>query len=178
MLDRLSSESSGKSPSDVLGQCEDQRHAIIKKALGLLSGLHKDSCQRLRYPNYRPTTSRAQKLTDALFDLIVIEGIYPCLEIGVGVPMERRLKPVLKGDFVARPLGQSQEVQPHDQRMIKAIIDCLYPILMAREGLASNVEARMLVDMVAAVGQAAFSPAFAVDKRQRYLEMFEGLLNR
>ncbi|KAL9010673.1 MAG: hypothetical protein Q9180_009269 [Flavoplaca navasiana] len=178
MLDRLSSESPGKPPSDGPGQCEDRRQAIIKKALGLLSGLHKDSCQKLRYPDHSPTTSRDQKLTDALLDLIVIEGIYPCLEIGVGVPMERRLKPVLKGDFVARPLGQCQEVQAHDEKLIRAIIDCLYPILMSREGLASNVEARMLVDMIAAVGQAALSPAFPNDERERYLEMFEGLLNR
>ncbi|KAL8885252.1 MAG: hypothetical protein Q9215_006875 [Flavoplaca cf. flavocitrina] len=178
MLDRLSSESSSNPPSDGPGHCEDRREAIIKKALGLLSGLHKDSCQRLRYSDYRPFTSRAQKLTDALLDLIVIEGIYPCLEIGVGVPMERRLTSVLKGDFVARTLGQCQEVHPHDQQLIRAIIDCLYPILMSREGLASNVEARMLVDMVAAVGQAAFSPVFAVDKRQKYLGIFKALLNR
>ncbi|KAL9033458.1 MAG: hypothetical protein Q9180_005935, partial [Flavoplaca navasiana] len=178
MLVRLSSESFSEPSSDGPEQFEDRRQAIIKKALGLLSALHKDYCQGLRYPDYRPTTSRAQKLTDALLDLIVIEGIYPCLETGVGVPMERRLKPVLKGDFVARPLGQRREVQLHDQQLMRAIIDCLYPILMSREGLASNVEARMLVDMIAAVGQAAFSPAFPNDKRERYLEMFEGILNR
>ena len=146
--------------------------------MGLFSDLHEASCQRPQNLDSRSTTSRDQKLTDALLDLVVIEGIYPSLEAGVGVPMERRLKSVLKGDLVARSLGQGQEAHPHDQQLIRTIIDCLHPILVSRIGLASNVEARMLVDMIAAVGQAAFSPAVSVELRQNYLAMFEILLNR
>lgn len=116
-------------------------------------------------------------MTDALLDLVVIEGIYPCLSNGVGVPMERRLKSALKNDLVTRPLSQDKNGS-HNQELIAAIVDCLYPILSSGNVLASNVEARMLVDLVAAVGQVTFDPDFAVGSRQHYLEIFDKLLER
>lgn len=117
-------------------------------------------------------------MTDALLDLVVIEGIYPCLSTGVGVPMERRVKSALKGAFVTRRLSQDENGQSHDQELLTAIVDCLSPILSSGKGFASNVEARMFVDLVAAVGQAAFSPDFAVGSKQRYLTIFDNVLDR
>ncbi|KAI4261476.1 MAG: hypothetical protein L6R42_003322 [Xanthoria sp. 1 TBL-2021] len=178
IIDRLSSGQSGVSPpSDKSGHDSHQRHTVIEKALGLLSGLH-DALSRNPHCLDQPfARQRAQKVTDALLDLVVIEGIYPCLSTGVGVPMERRVKSALKGDLVTRQLSQDENGQSHDQELLTAIVDCLSPILSSGKGFASNVEARMFVDLVAAVGQAAFSPDFTVGSKQRYLAIFDRVLD-
>lgn len=92
--------------------------------------------------------------------------------------MERRVKSALKGDFVTRRLSQDKNGPSHDQELLTAIVDCLCPVVLSQKGLASNFEARMLVDLMAAVGQAAFSPDFAVGSRQRYLTIFDSVLDR
>lgn len=95
----------------------------------------------------------------------------------MGVPIERRVKSALKNDLVTRPLSQDENGS-HNQELIAAIVDCLYPILSSGKVLASNVEARVFVDMVAAVGQVAFNPEFTVGSRQKHLEIFDKLLER
>ena len=175
IIDILSSEQSATLPNELYPH---RRKAVIKKALDLLSGLHNACCRSPQSSDQRFASHRNQKVTDPLLDLVVVEGIYPCLSIGVGVPIERRITSVIKGDLVSRPLSQHQDGQSHDQELTTAIIDCLYPILSSRKGLASNIESRMLADLIAAVGQAAFSPDYAVETRQKYLAMFDSLLDR
>ncbi|KAL8850346.1 MAG: hypothetical protein Q9221_004666 [Calogaya cf. arnoldii] len=175
IIDILSSEQSAALPDELYPY---RRKTVIKKALDLFSGLHNACCQSPQSSDQHFASQRNQKVTDALLDLVVIEGIYPCLSIGVGIPIERRITAVIKKDLVSRPLNQHQDGQSHDKELITAIIDCLYPILSSRKGLASNIESRMLADLIAAVGQAAFSSEYAVETRQKYLAMFDCLLDR
>ncbi|KAI4222987.1 MAG: hypothetical protein L6R36_005750 [Xanthoria steineri] len=178
LIDCLSSETSGNAPSrDQYGHGLLQRQTIIEKALSLLSSLDDALCKSPHSLDQPFARQRAQKATDALLDLVVIEGIYPCLSNGVGMPMERRVKSALKKDLITRPLSQDENGS-HNQELIAAIVDCLYPILSSGKVLASNVEARVFIDMVAAVGQVAFNPDFAVGSRQKHLEIFDKLLER
>ncbi|KAL8857496.1 MAG: hypothetical protein Q9178_005990 [Gyalolechia marmorata] len=177
IIECMTSEQPGSPPTNDSRQYPHQRRTVINKALHLLSSLHdasrKDS-PRLEQP---AAGSKSQKLIDTLIDLVVLEGIYPCLSPGVGVPMERRVKSALKGDLVTRPLSQPNPENLQDRELIATIVDRLYPIVLSRQGLASSVEARMLVDLIAAVAEAAFSPNFTAEFRQKYLSYFDSLLD-
>ncbi|KAI4128613.1 MAG: hypothetical protein LQ338_002648 [Usnochroma carphineum] len=79
-------------------KCVQQRRGIIDKALRTIQDLHAscgDSSNDLDQPD-ASASQRRQKVVDALLDLLVLEGIYPSLSPGVGVPVERRLKSALK----------------------------------------------------------------------------------
>ena len=174
----MTSEQPGSPPTNDSRQYSHQRRTVIKEALHFLSSLHDASCKNSLRLDQPAAGSKSQKLIDTLIDLVVLEGIYPCLSPGVGVPMERRVKSALQGDLVTRPLSQPNPEDLQDQELIATIVDCLYPIVLSRQGLASSVEARMLVDLIAAVAEAAFSPHFTAELRQKYLPCFDSLLDR
>ncbi|KAL8669542.1 MAG: hypothetical protein Q9168_005874, partial [Polycauliona sp. 1 TL-2023] len=178
IIDTLWSEELGILPNNGNTQYMDRRQIIIQKTLELLANLHEISCKTSQDPDQARASATDSRVIDALLDLVVIEGIYPCLMTGVGIPIELRLKSALKGDVSVRQLSQQTDVPSHDVEIIKTIIDCLYPILRSRNGLASSVETRMLVDLIAIVGQAAFSSALAAGSRQQYTTMFDSLLDR
>ncbi|KAL8782337.1 MAG: hypothetical protein Q9213_005458 [Squamulea squamosa] len=166
IIDILANEYFGLS-SDEQGQDAEQRQKVINQALTLIGNLHDELCLGKNSVTYQ----RDQRVTDALLDLVVLEGIYPSLSPGVGVPMERRVKSALKGGLITRKLDQTQSGQAQDQALLAAIIDTLNPIFVSRKGLASNIEARSLVDMIGAMGELAFSPAFATESRRSQLSL-------
>ncbi len=174
----MTSEQPGSPPTNDSWQYPHQRRTVITEALHLLSSLHRAFCKVSTRFDQLTAGSKSRKLIDTLIDLVVLEGIYPCLSPGVGVPMERRVKSALKGDLVTRPLSQPNPENLQDQELIATIVDCLYPIVLSRQGLASSLEARMLVDLIAAMAEAAFSLHFTAEFRQKYLSSFASLLDR
>lgn len=124
------------------------------------------------------TNQRSQKAVDALLDLVVLEGIYPSLSFGVGIPVERRLKSALKGGFTTRSLSKVSDERSEDQELLTRIVKCLCPISLSKKGLGSSIQDRMSVDLIAAAGELAFSPTFNVQERQRFAPTFEEIIDR
>lgn len=115
---------------------------------------------------------------NALLDLVVLEGIYPSVSSGIGIPVERRLKSTLKGEFTTRSLRETSGGRPEDQRLLIHIINSLCPISLSREGLASSIQERMSVDLIAAVGELAFSPAWDVEIGRQFALSFREIIDR
>lgn len=161
-------------------ETDKRRWDIIDKALGILGHLH-SSCVNTSngIDQLEPLSNqRGQKVVNALLDLVVLEGIYPSVSSGVGVPVERRLKSALKGEFTIRSLGETSGGRLEDKRLLIHVVDRLCPISLSRKGLASSIQHRMSVDLIAAVGELAFSPAWDNDTRRQSAPSFKEIIER
>lgn len=162
----------------------DERHAqrrrdVIDKALSNVRDLHASHGDSTIGVDQQEAVAnqRSRKVVDALLDLVVLEGIYPSLSSGVGVPVERRLKSALKG-FTTRSLSEKSGGRPEDQQLLSGIVECLYPIYLSNIGLATSVQERVSVDLIAALGELAFSPAFDTRTRQHFTSTFKDIIDR
>ncbi|KAL8680721.1 MAG: hypothetical protein Q9186_003120 [Xanthomendoza sp. 1 TL-2023] len=177
IIDVLSGQSYGSPSIHENRQDLEPRQSVITQAVDLLQNLHHVCCTSEENSDQPSATHRGQKLVDALLDLVVLEGIYPSVSPGVGLPIEQRINSVLKGDLLAKPLSRDHGGQFSNQKLLTLIIDCLYPIASCRKGLASKIETRVSVDLLAAVGELAFSPTFATESRHKYLTMFNDFIS-
>lgn len=138
------------------------RLSIIEKTLCLLLEIHEQlsesgtnfgAADKLHNTNH-------QKIINGLLDLISLEGIYPLLSSGVGIPIERRVKSVLHGGLVTRPSPAAHVVSWQEGRaLLSQICRQLYRILNSNgTGLGPSVQERTLVDVIAGWGELAYSP--------------------
>ena len=153
---------------------------MIHKALNLLLAIHNRLCQGdddQSSPEtvFNPTR---KKIVDGLLDLISLEGIYPSLSAGVGVSLERRVKSVLQGDIVSKPIAQELRCENQDKSLLSEIIHILWPVIEARgKGLQPAVEDRILVDIIAGTGELLFaSPTQLKSQNRTNASMFDKLL--
>ena len=163
------------------GRIPDLRRRIIKKALFLLLDIHEnlsrsvensDSAKPLQNPSQ-------QKTVDGLLDLVSLEGIYPFLSSGVGVPIERRVRSVLQGGLVSKPSpggGATYE----DKSLLAEICDGLYNITQGEgRGLTSSLQARTLVDLIAGLGDLAYAPSLQEnDSKKKRDRIIRSLIDR
>ncbi|KAL8909525.1 MAG: hypothetical protein Q9207_000205 [Kuettlingeria erythrocarpa] len=159
-------------------QDAQRRRDVISKALSNIRDLHAlcgDSSHGVAQQE-AVANQRSQKIIHALLDITVLEGIYPSLSSGVGVPVERRLKSALKG-FTTRSLSAASGGKPGDRQLLTDIVECLSPISFSRIGLSMSVQDRTSVDLLAATGELAFSPAFNLPTRQHFASTFKGLID-
>ena len=156
------------------------RPAVIHKALDILLAIHKRLCddnddQRGLETLHDPIR---KKTVDGILDLISLEGIYPSLSAGVGVPLERRVKSVLQGGIVSKSLTQELQGENQDKALLSEIIQILWSIIEARgKGLQPAVEDRILVDIIAGTGELVFTPPTQLKRpKEMSTSMFDILL--
>ena len=158
ILERLSSINAGND-----GQKDVTREGVICKALLLLRDIHLclRNCLDPVLVKEVLYSSTCRRTIDALLDLISLEGIYPLLLPGVGVPIERRVKSVFQGGFTTRAAGADQ-TSNMDQTLLSNIADQLKLIATdSGKGVSGLLRERTLVDLIAALGQLAFLPSLA-----------------
>ena len=146
---------------DMLQDCVNPRVAVIRKALALLLNIHYQ-LEESPKPALRGEilyNSRSRRIVDALLDLISLEGIYPALLPGVGVPIQRRVKSVLRNGTLSRVATEPEGQLEHDSELLLYIVAKL-DILAASngKGLYNAFMERTIVDLIAAQGQLAYSP--------------------
>ncbi len=134
------------------------RSKIIGRAVSLLSDIQQALSQRgktsgaFQIPHH-------QKIVDGLLDLISLEGIYPYLSPGVGVPIERRVKSVLQGGLVTRPSPTDEGSRRRGRVLLDHICHELYMIMNGdRTSLTSCLQERTLVDLIAGLSELAYAP--------------------
>lgn len=156
------------------------RKKIIKKTLRLIEEVNasRETSSNGLDQKESIISQKDHKVVDALLDLLVLEGIYPSLSSGVGVPVERRLKSTLKSGFSTRPLDKATGGIVEDQLLLTEIVDVIHVISLSRKGLASSIHQRMSVDVIAAVGELAFSPVFEGKARKRFAQLFKNIMER
>lgn len=160
----------------------DLRRRIIETALSLLLAIHgalSQSVEKLGSPDPLQSPSQ-QKTVDGLLDLISLEGIYPFLSPGVGVPIERRVRSVLKGGLVSKPSPADGGAAREDKSLLAQICVGLYSITKSEgRGLNSSLEGRTLVDLIAGLGELAYAPLLRDQKSAKQHDlMIRSLLDR
>lgn len=176
----LSSDDNSTSHNPGDEQDDQLRRKIIKKSLRLVQEIHA-SCETSTNGLDQLGTlasQKGQKVVDALLDLLVLEGLYPSLSPGVGVPVERRLKSALKGGLSTRPLHKASGGRHGDQQLLTDIVESLHSAFLSRRGLAPSIQQRMSVDLIAAAAELAFSPTFDDKTRQRFTPIFKAFIGR
>ncbi|KAI5847292.1 hypothetical protein DFP73DRAFT_623025 [Morchella snyderi] len=93
---------------------------------------------------------------NALLDLLVLEGVYPSLSPGVGIPLSRRAR-----NFVipAAPRGRGKVAEVEDRRdvaLLGGVVGGLLEALVGGGAAARAVRERCLVDVLAGCGELAF----------------------
>lgn len=189
----MSSESIVKAKGQSIIQCldagadtnedsiHDLRRQVIGKALSLLLDIHEAFSQSVENSgSSNPLQSPSQQKTvDGLLDLISLEGIYPFLSPGVGVPIERRVRSVLKGGLVSKPSLVDDGAAHEDKRLLAEICDGLYGITKGEGGLASSLQERTLVDLIAGLGELAHAPLLRDQHSKKQNDsMLQSLLDR
>ena len=150
---------------------------MIWKALQLLLDVHHaltearsaDAVRELLYD------SGSRRVIDALLDLLSLEGIYPNLCPGVGVPIDRRIS-ILHGGLTRRSMP------PVINSTIKQDLELLGDIAQqlgkvgktANGGLSRILQERIVVDLFAALFQLAYQPAH---ENNQYKVLLQELMN-
>ncbi|MCJ1438520.1 hypothetical protein MMC27_007910 [Xylographa pallens] len=136
------------------------RDVIIRKALALLLNIHRqlEASRDSTLRNEVLFNSGSSRTVDALLDLISLEGIYPDLLPGVGVPIQRRVKSVLRNGTISRA-AQTEGQGDQDRHLLLYIVTALDKLATSNgKGLYSAFIERTLVDLIAARVQLAYSP--------------------
>lgn len=151
---------------------------VIRRALALWLDIHRALLSDPNTSNISKVlqSSSGRRTVDGLLDLISLEGIYPSLSPGVGIPIERRVRSILQGGVVTQLVTEAQG----GGDLLVEVIDGLYPVVKeGGSGLGLALRERTLVDVIAGVGQLAFDPSESTQRRQkRYGIVFKVLLEQ
>ncbi|KAL8709221.1 MAG: hypothetical protein Q9220_005963 [cf. Caloplaca sp. 1 TL-2023] len=178
MVDILLSNGS----SDPLGTANrglKSRQAVLVRALDLLHWIHDDD-QELSgaLDELEPSfEKRQQRIVDSLLDFIVIEGIYPSLSPGVGVPIQNRLKSALAGNLITRPANEYHGPGTDAEELLIVILDRLLPLAHQKEGIALSIRERIFVDLIAATGELSFCPTIGEQSHEKYSQSLRRLID-
>lgn len=157
----------------------DLRILVIRRALDLLLRIDRALKEdRLVASELVQDLSR-RKTVDGLLDLVSLEGIYPSLSPGVGIPIERRVRSVLRNGVVTRPSPSSDDSQLQDQSLLIEICLAFDEILSDGSGIGPTIQQRLLVDVIAGFGELVYSPSVEDKLSNSYLSCkLQTLLDR
>lgn len=101
--------------------------------------------------------SKDRRVIIALLDLLALEGIYPCLAPGVGVPLERRAKAIIPFSS-QHPTGAIRKVR--HVKILTEVVLLFTRILQCGQGeVFELLRDRCLVDVLAGCGELGFNPS-------------------
>ncbi|KAG0635627.1 hypothetical protein HOY80DRAFT_1024952 [Tuber brumale] len=141
--------------------------AVVMHALTLLANLKSEAQARTGGERTGPQlVSPAEvRAVVCLLDLVVLEGIYPSLTWGVGVPIERRTRSAaLPGLVTGRGSTKVEEVRDRrDVDLLRLAVGRLLGLLsgedvVAEGNLVRRAGDRVLVDVIAGCAELAFNP--------------------
>ena len=106
--------------------------------------------------------AKRRRMLHALLDLISLEGIYPSLSSGVGIPLQQRVISVLPAGVIAKQAQAAASSAPHDEPLLRRIIDVLVDVLFdPRPSLQPIIRGRILSDIISGTSDLACNPNIA-----------------
>lgn len=165
------------------------RSLVIEKALLILTDIHLGFATPVDNEEFHSTDSQAQDsaLEDAkrrrvlhmLLDLISLEGIYPSLSPGVGIPLEKRVISSLPTGVIAKQAPLSAKTKSQAESLLHRILTHLLDILVdKRPGIQSIVRGRILSDIISGSADLAFnSQSLTQEQKSKYQNIFERVIN-
>ncbi|KAL2364517.1 hypothetical protein RJZ56_002563 [Blastomyces dermatitidis] len=163
---------------------------VIQRALDLLVTIHRayiDSSLDVGIENSKRNgrredpvleDTRRRRVIHGLLDLISLEGIYPALSQGVGIPLQQRVLSVLPTGVVATQAEATSANKPHDERLLLFIIDTLRPVVCDKHsGIQPIIMGRILADILCATAELAFHSHSLPQKQiTTYRELFQTII--
>lgn len=190
-----------KSKAPSLLECLDRNHkfsgkgsgsrraAVIGKALEILSRIHAgfvtpaeqtEQSQHLAVEgeDVALEDAKRRRLLHALLDLISLEGIYPSLSTGVGIPLQQRVISVLPAGVIAKQAAAPAAPTPQDLPLLCRIVDVLLDILLdPRSSIQPVVRGRILTDIISGTADLAFNPNISsLESRGELAQKFDNVL--
>ncbi|KAK2810963.1 hypothetical protein FQN50_002555 [Emmonsiellopsis sp. PD_5] len=153
------------------GSDGNARIHVIQRALDLLVAIHNAFVDPSLEPVDGRTSTRGnarkedpiledtkrRRVLHGLLDLLSLEGIYPALSQGVGIPLGRRVMSVLPAGVVAKPPEPTSGDEPHDEGLLLLIMSHIQPILYdKRPGIQPIILGRILTDILCGAAELAF----------------------
>ncbi|OAX85067.1 hypothetical protein ACJ72_00568 [Emergomyces africanus] len=123
--------------------------------------------------------AKRRRVIHGLLDLLSLEGVYPSLSEGVGIPLQQRVISVLPtGVVVTRPTATSSD-GPHDEALLRVIVDSLSPIICDdRSGIQPIIMGRISADILCATAELGFhSQDLSEEKINTYRKLFHTIID-
>lgn len=108
-----------------------------------------------------------------------MEGIYPALSPGVGIPIERRVKTVLQAGVAARHVAEIGHNEEINLDLLKEVLNGLSNIILGGDkGVNPAIRERTLIDVVCGCGELAYGhPYESTEQSNEYRVILERLLD-
>lgn len=178
--------SQGKSLLEILGRSAEvaisdhntTRNAVIGKALNILSQTHsafvtpvedRDEVPQAAADDDDPNLedARRRRMLHALLDLISLEGIYPSLSSGVGIPLQQRVISVLPAGVIAKQTHIPETATPRNEELLSRIMNALLNILSdTRPSIQPVIRGRILSDIISGTADLGFNPSLAASEQK------------
>ena len=115
----------------------------------------------------------------ALLDLISLEGIYPSLSSGVGIPLQQRVISVLPAGVIAKQTSVPASSTPHDEALLSKIMNVLLSITLDdRDSIQPIIRGRILSDIISGAADLAFNPkVVASEVKSKYQKAFRKIID-
>lgn len=165
------------------------RHVVIRRALDIICRIHtafttpvngeEEHLQTSQVPEDAALEdARRRRLLHALLDLISLEGVYPSLSSGVGIPLQQRVISVLPAGVIARQSNTPRNDKPHDEILLDRILMTLSDIVLdPRPSIQPVVRGRILSDIVSGALDLAFnSKSLSIEKRDYYQKVASSVI--
>jgi hypothetical protein len=164
------------------------RTSVIKRALEILFHIHTgfatlvatedSSLSNVETKDDALEDAKRRRLLHALLDLISLEGIYPSLSAGVGIPLEKRVISVLPRGVVAKRSLRPQESETRNEQLLQHILTLIVDILFDhRLSIQVIVRSRILSDILSGSADLAFnSQSFGSVEKNKYRTIFEKII--
>lgn len=158
-----------------------KRAYVIDKALDIISQIHNAFVAPVNDAE-EPAQSaedvaredaKRRRLLHALLDLIAIEGVYPSLSSGVGIPLQQRVISILPAGVIAQEQKTTKN-QLENEQLLDRIMSTLSDIVLdARPSIQPLIRGRILSDIISGVAELAFnSKSLQNEKKERYRNVF------
>jgi|SRR5579859_2403769 len=111
---------------------------------------------------------------NALIEIILVLGLYKSLAPGVGVPESRRVKSIIlttEGRQDALPV-------PEKALLLRTIVRDLKQVLEDGGEIAETLKTKYLVELVSAMADLAFNPAFTSEDRDSSNSGYESFMEK
>lgn len=159
------------------------RLSVIEKALQCLQDIHEAYAVNPESLTLQDTEdaredARRRRALNTLLDLISIEGIYPSLSTGVGIPLEKRVLTTLPPGVIAKQAPETVENKSQNEFLLRRILSTLINIMLdERQGIQMVVQGRILSDIVSGTAEMAFNThAVSVEEKKDFQEKFERII--
>lgn len=176
-----------ESAASTTGDEAQIRLSVIDQALQCLQDIHEAYASPvnsesliLQAPEDAREDAKRRRALNTLLDLISIEGVYPSLSAGVGIPLEKRVLTTLPAGVITKQVTDAAEHRSQKEALLRRILSTLINIVLdEREGIQMIVQARILSDIISGTAELAFNTRLASDEEKKeFQEKFERIISQ